>query len=212
MPQLTILPLDPPTGRHSRREQALADAWSADELAGRTVWCAASMQTLQSAAASLQEHMLQAGVDAGSLDDRSDATVVGATVSADDVVVLSDLTAAQLALVAREHGAHVVWHVDVAVVRPRQAQALDRFVRATDASADSYVMSWSQPLGRGRLVERIVTLLPHADVVAAVQLPVDGPGEGRRLAWSCALAEAVHADRTEHVGGRVHARPSVAAR
>ncbi|MCW2998618.1 MAG: hypothetical protein JWN65_2167 [Solirubrobacterales bacterium] len=210
MPQLTILPLNPPTGRHTRREQALADAWSADELAGRTVWCAASLQTLRGAAASLGEHMVQTGVGAGSLDDGCDATVIGRAVGTDDVVVLSDVTAAELGLAAREHGAHVMWHVDAPVAWRREM--LDGFVRATDASADSYVMSWSQPAGRGRRVERIVMLLPHVDVVAAVEIPDHAPGEGRRLAWSCALAEAVHADRTEHVGGRVHARPSVAVR
>jgi hypothetical protein len=210
MAQLTILPLDTPTGRHARREQALADAWSADELAGRTVWCATSVQALRGAAASLRDHMVQTGVGAGSLDDRSDAAVIGRAVGPDDVVVLSDLAATQLGLAAREHGAHVVWHVDAPVAWRRQM--LDRFVQATDASADSYVMSWSQVVGHGRRVERIVTLLPHVDVIAAVEIPGHAPGDGRRLAWSCALAEGVHADRTEHVGGRVHARPSVALR
>jgi hypothetical protein len=32
------------------------------------------------------------------------------------------------------------------------------------------------------------------------------------LAWGCVLGEIVHADRGELVGGRMHARPTVAAR
>lgn len=208
MTQMTVLLLDPPTGRHSRRDQAVAEAWATDALAGRTMWWGTSVQELHDGAASLCEHMLQAGVGAASLDDHCDTTQIADAVADDDVVVLSDLTAVPLALAAREHGAHVVWRLDIATARRRQA--LDHVVRLTDASADSYVMSWSQPVGHGRRVERIVTVLPHADVVGAVQLPVDSPAAGRRLAWSCALAETVNADRTEHVGGRVRARPSVA--
>lgn len=210
MTHVTVLPLDPPTGRHSRREQALADDWSTDSLAGRTLWCATSVQARHEGAGALYAHLLQAGAGAASLDEETDLALLADAVGCDDVVLLGDLGAAPLAVAAREQRAHVVWHLDIATARRREA--LDRVVRATDTCADSYLMSWSQDVGHGRRVERIVTVLPHADVVAAVELPAHAPAAGRRLAWSCALAETVHADRTEHVGGLLRARPSVAVR
>ncbi len=203
MTQLLLLALDATTGRHARRDQALADAWAAEGLAGRTVWCTDT----------LAARLLAPGpqVGHGALEDQTDVTQVGPRMCSQDVVVLHDTAAAPLALAAREHGVHVVWHVDGPLLGARR-ETLDGFLHATDASADSYVMSWTATAGHGRRVRRIVSVLPRADVVAAVELPAHVSGARRRQAWNCVLAEAVHADRTEHVGGRVHARPAVAAR
>jgi hypothetical protein len=52
--------------------------------------------------------------------------------------------------------------------------------------------------------------MPGADVLAAKQ--VFDPGPGDMLGWRSALADVVADDRDEHVGGRRHVRPAVAAR
>jgi hypothetical protein len=55
-----------------------------------------------------------------------------------------------------------------------------------------------------------VTLIPSTDVIAVKE--ADETGRGDRVAWATALADVIRADRAETVGGRLHARPAVAAR
>jgi hypothetical protein len=53
-----------------------------------------------------------------------------------------------------------------------------------------------------------------ADAVAANEQTTDASARGwdEQLGWSRLLGDVVRADREEHVGGRVHVRPAVAAR
>jgi hypothetical protein len=78
---------------------------------------------------------------------------------------------------------------------------------------DAYALSWLERGPRGEVVERVVAAMPSSGVVAAKEFPTRFAGdEPRRLAWRMALAEIVRGDRDEHVGGTLHARPTVAAR
>jgi hypothetical protein len=64
------------------------------------------------------------------------------------------------------------------------------------------------------LAERIAALMPSADVVAAKEIAAADAAADRRhnAAWSSVLADVVHADRGESVGGTLQARPAVPAR
>jgi hypothetical protein len=49
--------------------------------------------------------------------------------------------------------------------------------------------------------------MSNANVVAARTLAGD-PAHSMAVGWCCLLAEMVHSDRDEHVGGTRHARPA----
>jgi hypothetical protein len=117
--------------------------------------------------------------------------------------VLHDALTAQLAPVVRECGGHVVLHVGGRAAPTR--------------AVDAYVLRARRPVGRrGRVVvDYIAALVPAADVVTAREADVAGPAppDPRRAhGWSSVLADVVGTDRRDRVGGRFHARPSVAAR
>ncbi|MEY2533848.1 MAG: hypothetical protein QOF29_1758 [bacterium] len=246
--------------RALRRTRARA----ADELAGRTVWCATALPSGQSAARTLRTCLGTGGsVAAGSLevaageplrplaqrlDDilrtatataspigRGDRAplgpaeaeiyalgqgqgemLLGAGVARDDVVVLHDALAAVLAQAVRERGAHVVWDVKLGVAAPGQETARDAwaFLRRYTSAIDAFLMSWLEPGDRGQPVERIAAVMPSVDIVATKELPMPGEQDTawQDVGWSSVLADVVHRDRDEHVGGRLHARPAVAAR
>jgi hypothetical protein len=117
------------------------------------------------------------------------ATAAGAQdpVCADDVVVLRERPEPELMLALRELGAHVVWHV---AGRPSQP------ARAVDA----YLMTWDHGLA---------ALMPCAGILVAKDLD---EGVDDDLGWRSLLADVVHSDRDETVGGTRHVRPLVAAR
>jgi hypothetical protein len=113
----------------------------------------------------------------------------GAPVEPDDIVMLDD---APLAPAVRECGAHAV--VGLRTLPGARATAID-----------AYVIAWS---GRGMLAYRLAAVMPQAGRVA--EKDMDAAGDD--LAWGSLLADVVDADRDEHVGGRRHVRPAVAAR
>jgi hypothetical protein len=94
------------------------------------------------------------------------------------------------------------------------AERARSFLRGYTAGIDAYVTAWSPPAERpGVVVERIAAVMPHADTVAAKDIPAAmASGEPRLLAWSTVLADVVRGDRDETVGGTLHARPSVPVR
>lgn len=154
-----------------------------------------------------EAEILSAGADDGE-------AMVGAAVGAGDVVVAHDALTAMLAQAVRERGAHAVWHVHLGAAPQVETVARAwRFVRDYTSGLDAYVMTWSEPARFGATVERIAALMPSADVLAATEIPAPyASGEPRLLGWSSVLADVVHDDRHENVGGRLHARPAVAAR
>jgi hypothetical protein len=147
---------------------------------------------------------------------RDGEALLGGGVAPDDVVVLHDALTAVLAQAVRERGAHVVWDVKLAAAVPGQATARDvwTFLRRYTSAIDAFLMTWEEHDDRGRHVERIAAVMPSADVVATKELsaPVAQSAAWQDVGWSSVLADVVHQDRGEHVGGRLHARPAVAAR
>jgi hypothetical protein len=136
-------------------------------------------------------------------------------VGPNDVVVAHDALTALLAEAVRERGAHAVWHVSVTPTPSRPTAAAARsFLRRYTSRMDAYVMTWSPYDRRPRaVVERIAALMPSTDAVAAKDIPAAyASAEPRQLGWSTVLADVVHGDREETVGGTRHARPRVPAR
>lgn len=131
-----------------------------------------------------------------------------ARVRADDLVILDDPLAAVLAPVVRERGAHAVWRIR-ATAGPSGRAAADatRFLARRTAAVDALVTKLRRRSGR-RTVERLTALVPSADLVAAKDVE-DDRGD---LGWTSVLADVVRGDREEHVGGTLHARPTVASR
>jgi hypothetical protein len=143
--------------------------------------------------------------------------LLGRAVGPDDVVIVHDALTALLVQAVRERGAHTVWHVHAtARDAPRAARAARQaqdFLRDYTAAVDAYIMTWPEPAGRGRVVERVAAAMPDCDTVASKEIPAgDDPGAPRTLAWRTALADVVADDREGHVGGTIRVRPSVAVR
>jgi hypothetical protein len=141
--------------------------------------------------------------------------LVGPGVAGDDVVVLHDPLTAVLAQAARERGAHVVWHLQAGAASPAEGEAW-AFMEPYTPTFDAFVMTWQQPLSHGRTAERIAALMPSADLLAASEIALTTPEEAlerrHNLGWSSVLADVVHADRDERVGGTRHPRPAVPGR
>jgi hypothetical protein len=144
--------------------------------------------------------------------------MIGRAVRHDDVVVVHDALTALLVQAVRDRGAHTVWHVHVPVREEPAANgaalAAQSFLHDYTAAVDAYIMTWPEPAGHGRVVERVAAAMPSCDVVATKEVPVaeDPDAPRRTLAWRTALADVVTDDRAGHVGGTVRVRPSVAAR
>jgi hypothetical protein len=108
-------------------------------------------------------------------------------VCAHDVVVLRERPEPDLMQALRELGAHVVWHIERRPPEPARA-------------VDAYVMTWDHGFA---------ALMPCAGILVAKDLDARLDDE---LGWTSLLADVVHSDREETVGGRRHVRPLVAAR
>jgi hypothetical protein len=136
---------------------------------------------------------------------------LGRGVHAGDVVVVHDSATALAADAARARGAHVVWHMHVDEAGlPGSARLTLEFLRRYTSAVDAYVWTSSQRTRTGEVVHRVAAFMPGADVVTAKEIHGSDPhGE---LAWRTALADVVTDDRADHVGGRIHVRPTVAAR
>jgi trehalose synthase len=144
---------------------------------------------------------------------RESEELLGA-VGPDDVVVFHDVPSALLVHAVRDRRAHAVWHVHVAAAsQGPMAEAVRAFLRRYTPGIDAYVTTWAPADHRGAPVERIAALMPSADVVATKEIPLPfASGEPRQLGWSSVLADVVHTDRDETVGGTRHPRPTVAVR
>jgi hypothetical protein len=130
--------------------------------------------------------------------------LLGHEVQPGDVVVVHDAVAAALAQALRSRGAHAVWRV---TLRPSRGSAREawRFLHAGKPCVDAYVTVWP-PAG-------MAGFIAAHDVVSAKELPVrDSRPELHHVAWTALLADVVSEDRGETVGGRYHARPTVAVR
>lgn len=159
----------------------------------------------------------QLGPDDGEIfaTGRQDSDVlVGPGVAGDDVVVLHDPLTALLTQAARERGAHVVWHVQAGTGPP--ADEAWAFLQRYTWAFDAFVTTWQQPLTHGRSAERIAALMPSADLLAAKDIALTSPEDAlercHNVGWSSVLADVVHADRDESVGGTRHPRPAVPVR
>jgi hypothetical protein len=134
---------------------------------------------------------------------------LAAGVRADDVVVLHDALTAALARPVRERGAHAVWHVRTG--RTRSGAAVieaRRFLARYTSPLQAYIASQGPAPGPGERLERIAALVPSTGLMAEK----DVAHECGDLGWSAVLADVVHADRDETVGGTRHARPTVPVR
>jgi hypothetical protein len=139
---------------------------------------------------------------------RGSEALVGEEVGPDDVVVLHDPLTAVLAQAIRERGAHAVLHVGIGPA-PMEAGAGEAwsFMREYASPIDAYVTVWCEPVRRGPVVQRIGALIASADVVAAKEIEAWPVEPYQELAWSALLADVVHTDRDETVGGRfIHGR------
>ncbi|HEU0318745.1 MAG TPA: hypothetical protein VFR49_15520, partial [Solirubrobacteraceae bacterium] len=119
----------------------------------------------------------------------------GARVGRGDVVVLHDALTPALAPGLRERGAHVVWSLSYGG-GTSAAEAWEFLARHLTA-VDAFVVS-----GPGW----VVAVIPAQSEVAAI----DAARADDAWGWTGALAEVVQADRGDTVGGRFHARPTVA--
>jgi hypothetical protein len=255
MTRLEIERFDPPSTTRAMRVRAWAGERAADELAGRTVWCASASRSGRASAQTLGDVLRQTagGVAADPLDvtggealrelaDRLDAmlaghsepvglgaqeaalcaetaadlaeALLGRAVGRDDVVIVHDTLLVQA---VRERGAHTVWHVHAtareAPAAARAAREAHTFLHRYTAAVDAYIMTWPEPAGHGRTVERVAAAMPDCDVVAAKEIPAgDDRSAPRTLAWRTALADVVADDRAGHVGGTVRVRPAVPIR
>ena len=176
-----------PADRREARAYEWARRQTIDELAGRTVWCAIPQLRARLAWA------VPSGVAATALEvpqryDNADTVVPD--VRADDVVVLRSRPTAALARAIRDRGAHALWLMDA----PRdRAEGIDAYLLTGNTA-------------HGAL---IVAVMPSAGIVAVKELSGD---PYRDVGWSSMLADVVHTDREECVGGTLRPCPTVAAR
>jgi hypothetical protein len=206
--------------RHARIREATLDR-ATEEMAGRTVWCVSGLAAGRSPARRLDELLRRlAGYGlAGRRRDlpgpseeedygqavRSSDEVVGRVLAPEDVVVIQDMRAAVLATPARERGAHVVWSGAAAPGREEQSRVRD--FPSGGAVIDALILTARLRSGEGATVERVTVALPSDASITARDIPAS-----REAAWLPLLADIVRSDRLETVGGRLHARPTVAVR
>jgi hypothetical protein len=134
---------------------------------------------------------------------RDGEALIGDAIAADDVVVLHDVLAAITAEAARDRGAHVIWRIDAA--GSATAGEAWAFLHPREHGVDGYVGEWLEP---GDAQGRVGAIVPSTRAVAARDVDTGQAPAG----WGGALAQVVHSDRHETVGGTVHARPMVAIR
>jgi hypothetical protein len=196
MASLVVEHFRAPGGTRDARALESARKRVVEDLAGRTVWSASARGDDGASARQLRAYLAWAdedGVGAAwcELPDTREAEDVVADVHPDDIVVLHDPLSAAPAEAIRERGAHAVWHV----AGPHDAApAVDAYVMATRTADGAYL---------------IAALMPWAGIVAAKDVRSDGY---RDVGWGSLLADVVRSDRSECVGGTLHARPAVAPR
>jgi hypothetical protein len=185
-----------PSGTRDARALDSARKRIVADLAGRTVWCASAHSEGGAAARRLRGYLAWAdddGVAAAwcELPETGDAGNDVADVQPGDIVVLHDPLTAAPAEAIRARGAHAVWQVNA----PHDhAPAVDAYVMATRTPDGGYL---------------VAALMPWAGIMAAKVVRSDAY---RDVGWSSLLADVVRSDRSECVGGTLHARPTVAPR
>jgi len=210
----------PATSVSDERSLRFSRERAADELAGRTVWCAAPLPGVPAAArlevpadeplrrlaerldVMLSGGLARAAVDLGDAEREICAESMrdpDPAVRRDDVVLLNDALTALLAQAVRERGAHAVWCASIAAPAPGRLGTHEawQFLRSCTTGVDAYVTRWGSGLA---------AVMPSADVVAVTADP------DRESGWRRALADVIRGDRDETVGGTRHPRPAVAAR
>jgi hypothetical protein len=139
--------------------------------------------------------------------------LLGAPVARGDVVVVDGALGAVVIAAARERGAHTVWRFGAPASRQASSRRARELAHELAPAVDAYLLAWRGLGVDGEVYESVAVAMPATGMLAAKRVPARFRGEGpRRLAWRMALAEVVRSDRDEHVGGRLHARPAVAAR
>jgi trehalose synthase len=185
----------------------------ADEVLGRL---AQRLETLLRSGSPRETELRAADRDVYAEGLQDGEALVGREVRPDDVVVLHDPITAALAQAVRERGAHAVWHVSLSRARGARVRAVRMLLDRHTTGIDALVMTWRLRGARGTDAERVAALMPSADAVAAKEIPSAGPelaGDAlRQVAWVTTLADVVHGDRGETVGGTLHPRPFTAAR
>jgi hypothetical protein len=187
-----------PVSVNRARELELTRRRAVDELETRTLWCATARPSGYAAARRLHERLRHAGLGARllALDAHDPLGELLRAIEADDVVVLHDPPTAMVAAAIRDLGAHALCHATEPVAGCTYA-------------VDAYLVTWREPA-----VDHIAAVMPAANRVAEKDIDAERRGAEavRDAAWSCVLADVALEDRGEHVGGRLHARPAVAAR
>lgn len=136
--------------------------------------------------------------------------LLGPQVRDGDVLVVLDALIGVLALAARERGAHVAW-------RPASAARgsglpVRRFLQDRRPAVDAELTAWTQPAGRGGVRISVAAFMACPDRLAGRETTRVGRPDAEDTAWADVFADVVRSDRGESVGGRLHARPNVAAR
>jgi hypothetical protein len=214
MTSLFVEHFDTAGGVRVSRALGAAGARVAEVLAGRTVWCAAREGACRVEAAQLRAHVAGAGPDvsAAMVPAAAGDDAAADWVRPDDVVIAHDAPTLRFSEAVREHGGHAVFRFRAAFVGTAATHAALELLAEMPACIDAYLLSWREDRGHGE-VERVVAAMPAAGIVAAKEFPLGVPREDPRpLAWRMAVAEVVRTDREEAVGGRLHAKPAVAAR
>lgn len=182
-----------PTCRRDTRRLDLASRRTVDELAGRTVWSVSCLPAGRESADQLMHRLSwtsAGGVATSRIELAADVEVVELTgVMPEDLVVLHDTRAAALAQQARERRAHVVSRTG-----PTGPPA------GHPSPVDAYLMAWRR---------RVAALMPAP---ALMRLKEMEQSTYDHLGWGSLLADVVHSDRDERVGGTLHPRPTVAPR
>jgi hypothetical protein len=113
----------------------------------------------------------------------------------------------------RERGALVVWQL-LLCPRPAAVARAWSFIARSSPPIDAYMTSWSAPLPGGRVQSGVAAFIAGAGTVAAKEqkTAAGDPPWDEEPGWSRLLADIVRAGRGEHVGGVVHARPTIAVR
>jgi hypothetical protein len=137
---------------------------------------------------------------------RASDELIGSRLRSGDVVVVHDPVAIALAEAVRSRGAHVAWSARLEPAGNSAARAW-RFLHRERPCLDAYITPW-----RGRGIAAFVGARDTLCVkeVSASERGRDGALE--EVGWAILLADVVRGDRGETVGGRLHARPTVAAR
>jgi hypothetical protein len=215
MTSLLVEYFDTAGGTRVTRALGAAGDRVADILGGRTVWCAAREPAHRARAAQLRARVSGAGLDvsAATLPFAAEGDSATGWVRPDDVVIAHDAPTLGFAESVREHGGHAVFRFRAGYVPTASAQAALELLAVMPACMDAYLFSWQEDHGHGEVVERVVAAMPAAGIIAAKEFALGVIGEDPRpLAWRMAVAEVVRTDRLEAVGGRLHAKPTVAAR